>query len=297
MPRSVAPALAAAIALVLTSSSSPAQQVNDHLLVYKIRAAPALAVDYSMDLAAMAPELAALGCRVRSGSRTKHLLAPVDKRNVTPAPPNPEIRGQDLTADYLCYKLECPARDPAVRFVRRNQLASHSVAKVRARRICVPSQTSAPPTTVPTCGGDGASCAAGDACCDGLFCCEGIPVPPGQEFCGSVCPISDRERKENFAPVDPADVLGRLALLDITSWNYKTEGEGIRHLGPMAQDFRRAFRLGSSDEAIFLVDADGVALAAIQALNSEVESLRDQNANLRDNLESIEARLADVEAR
>lgn len=38
------------------------------------------------------------------------------------------------------------------------------------------------------------------------------------------------------------------------------------HLGPMAQDFYTAFHLGPDDKHITTVDADRVALAAIQAL-------------------------------
>ena len=169
---------------------------------------------------------------------------------MSPAPPNPEIGGQGLDTDYLCYKVECSVTEPAVRLTHRNQLLSHDVKKARVRRVCVPSQASAPPTTVPTCSQQGASCAAGETCCDGLFCCEGVPVPRGQEFCGAVCPISDREHKENFTPVDATEVLDKLAGLEITSWNYTAEGTRVRHLGPMAQDFKAAFGLEEPDELV-----------------------------------------------
>ncbi len=52
----------------------------------------------------------------------------------------------------------------------------------------------------------------------------------------------------------------------ILTWNYKTQDDSIRHLGPMAQDFRAAFELGEDEKHISTVDADGVALAAIQEL-------------------------------
>ena len=42
----------------------------------------------------------------------------------------------------------------------------------------------------------------------------------------------------------------------------------------MAQDFKASFDLGATDKAIFTVDADGVALAAIQALAAENKALR-----------------------
>ncbi len=49
---------------------------------------------------------------------------------------------------------------------------------------------------------------------------------------------------------------------------YKTQ-DGVRHMGPMAQDFHRAFGLGESRRYIDSVDADGVALAAIKGLAAE----------------------------
>jgi hypothetical protein len=88
---------------------------------------------------------------------------------------------------------------------------------------------------------------------------------------GSWSALSDRNAKENFAPVDGAEILRKLVALPIPSWNYKTQGEDVRHLGPAAQDFSAAFHLGESDKAISAVDADGVALAAIQALAQKFE--------------------------
>ena len=81
---------------------------------------------------------------------------------------------------------------------------------------------------------------------------------------------SDRALKEGFEPVDPCEVLAGLLRLPIERWSYK--GEPIRHLGPMAQDFAAAFGLGADDRHIFVGDAAGVALAAIQALHGLVQA-------------------------
>ena len=62
-------------------------------------------------------------------------------------------------------------------------------------------------------------------------------------------------------------VLEKLAAVPISTWNWRTEDAGIRHMGPMAQDFRAAFGLGPDDKHITTIDADGVALAAIQGLH------------------------------
>ena len=57
--------------------------------------------------------------------------------------------------------------------------------------------------------------------------------------------------------------------LPMAYWRYKTEEKGVRHLGPMAEDFHAAFGLGPDDQGIPLLDAGGVALAAIQGLKAE----------------------------
>ena len=61
-------------------------------------------------------------------------------------------------------------------------------------------------------------------------------------------------------------MLNALAAIPIQSWNYKTQDAAIRHLGPMAQDFQAAFHVGENNTTISTVDAQGVALAAIQGL-------------------------------
>jgi hypothetical protein len=83
-------------------------------------------------------------------------------------------------------------------------------------------------------------------------------------------PPSDRNLKENFAPVSPREVLDKVAALPISRWNFIGDVT-TPHVGPMAQDFHAAFGLGTDDKHIATVDADGVALAAIQGLNQKVE--------------------------
>ena len=100
---------------------------------------------------------------------------------------------------------------------------------------------------------------------------------------------SDRNSKENFAAIKPADVLARVAALPITEWKYKVEPDGTEHLGPMAQDFHAAFGLnGPDDKHIATVDEEGVALAAIQGLNQKLE---EKDAKISE----LEKRLAELE--
>lgn len=77
---------------------------------------------------------------------------------------------------------------------------------------------------------------------------------------------SDRHAKTNISSINPRSILEKLTAIPIQTWNYKSEPASIRHIGPMAQDFRAAFQLGVDDKGISNVDADGVALASIQAL-------------------------------
>ena len=99
---------------------------------------------------------------------------------------------------------------------------------------------------------------------------------------------SDRNAKQDFAPVNSRDVLAKVAAMPITQWSFKTD-TGTRHMGPMAQDFYQAFALGSDDHHIATVDEDGVALAAIQGLNQKLEEQSAENAALKQELNELKA--------
>ena len=117
---------------------------------------------------------------------------------------------------------------------------------------------------------------------------------------------SDVNRKHLFRTLSGEDVLTRLRSLPIRTWSYRVEDSSVRHLGPTAQDFRAAFGLGNDDKVIGTVDADGVALAGVQALErrtaqqqadlaaarAEIEKLRAENRDLAARLARIEALLA-----
>ncbi|MCC3156828.1 hypothetical protein LJ737_06250 [Hymenobacter sp. 15J16-1T3B] len=100
--------------------------------------------------------------------------------------------------------------------------------------------------------------------------------------------VSDRHKKHLFEAVSGEEVLRRLRQVPITRWSYKAETGNVRHLGPMAQDFRRAFGLGPDSVSIGSVDADGVALAGVQALDARTRALQAENAQLRARLAALE---------
>jgi hypothetical protein len=101
----------------------------------------------------------------------------------------------------------------------------------------------------------------------------GCNLPAGS---GVFSCTSDRNTKHELETVDGADVLRKIAALPITTWSFKTEKSGARHLGPMAQDFYRAFHLGTSSRSIGLTDLNGVNLAGVKALYQRSEQQEEQ---------------------
>lgn len=143
----------------------------------------------------------------------------------------------------------------------------------------------------------------------------GVQVASGA---GSWSSLSDRNVKSNIKSVNGLDILARLAAMPIATWNYNSQDAAIQHIGPMAQDSYAAFQVGEDDRHISTVDADGVALAAIQGLNqvvqerdaeiqklgSQVSSLESQNAELvsqnarqQTQLDAMQSRIAILEER
>jgi hypothetical protein len=156
---------------------------------------------------------------------------------------------------------------------------------------------------------DGGFCCGGACCSADQICCktegplESAPVcyqptadqPTCPMGCAPLC-ISDRSQKREIAPVDPLAILDTMSRLPISTWAYRNEPPGVRHMGPMAQDFKAAFGLGDTDRAYYSVDAHGVTIAAIQALHDlaqqqarRVELLEEENRRLERRVHSLEA--------
>jgi Chaperone of endosialidase/Stigma-specific protein, Stig1 len=165
-------------------------------------------------------------------------------------------------------------------------------------RSNVPSLTPAAPLgDVAAC--DAKSCCGSYCCSPGQICCalsanpQGIgcyTLQPGENSCPVGCPEcrSDRNLKRDVEAVDTLMVLEAVAQMPILKWSYTNDDPAVRHMGPMAQDFKLAFGLGDTDQAYYPIDAHGVAFAAIQALfertkeeESRIERLERLNAQLR----------------
>jgi FtsZ-binding cell division protein ZapB len=131
---------------------------------------------------------------------------------------------------------------------------------------------------------------------------------------------SSRAVKTNIDPVDPEDALAGVEEMEVTTWEYDNDGDGAgtTHIGPMAGDFHEAFDVGSSDEHINSINADGVAFAAIQGLSAKlderderiadleadneqkderIETLERENERLRERNTDLETRIAAIEDR
>ena len=112
--------------------------------------------------------------------------------------------------------------------------------------------------------------------------------------------VSDEHRKTDFRDLDGELVLRKLAAMPVREWRYTTQDAGIRHVGPTAQAFRAAFGLGESDVRIGSVDADGIALAGVKALDVRTQATNDalahQNDVLMREVADLRARLARLEA-
>ena len=110
---------------------------------------------------------------------------------------------------------------------------------------------------------------------------------------------SSKSFKENFGKVDVGAVLEKLVAMPIQTWFYKASHEEGQHMGPFAEDFAATFGLGKDEQHITTVDESGVALAAIQGLNTKVESenarLREHNAALQSRLDRVTERLDKLE--
>ena len=134
----------------------------------------------------------------------------------------------------------------------------------------------------------------------------GVQLSPGS---GSWSSASSRALKSDIEGVSGEAVLDRVIDLDISRWSYDSQ-DGVRHMGPMAEEFHETFGLGADEESISTVDADGVALGAIQGLaergerrdkkvasqEDRLETLEQENEALRERLAALEAQTEDTSA-
>lgn len=110
--------------------------------------------------------------------------------------------------------------------------------------------------------------------------------------------LSDRNSKENFEEVDGKALLDALSTIPVMRWNYITQDDHIKHIGPFSQDFYAAFGVGDDDLSISTIDPAGIALRAIQQLyetQKEIE-IKTEVIEQQDNrIQALESRLEHIE--
>lgn len=112
---------------------------------------------------------------------------------------------------------------------------------------------------------------------------------------------SSRSFKDRFTNLNIADVLGKIAGMDIKGWFYKQTNE--YHIGPVAEDFFNAFRTGdrnSENVNKYLSSSDvaGVTMVAVKELikqndeqKRELEKQHAEIETLKGELDAIKAML------
>jgi hypothetical protein len=107
---------------------------------------------------------------------------------------------------------------------------------------------------------------------------------------------SDRNIKENFIDVDNQSILAKICELPMTQWNYKSDVNKAKHIGPIAQDFYAIFGLGDDEKHVSTIDPAGVALAGIKALNEKIQDQQKQIDELMAELKQIAELRAEIKA-
>lgn len=131
----------------------------------------------------------------------------------------------------------------------------------------------------------------------------GVAVAAGG---GSWASISDKTLKENFKPVDKEDVLKKLCGIPAPEWQYISQRPDKkyndyesqpRHIGIMAQDFKKSFGYGEYDNRITQTDIDGVMTVAIQALEERTKKINELQNEMNELKERINKFLVEHETK
>jgi hypothetical protein len=107
---------------------------------------------------------------------------------------------------------------------------------------------------------------------------------------------SSKFTKQNFIMASGEDVLSKLRRIPVSSWNYISEGQQVRHIGPMAEDFYEAFRLGTGNTSIGVQDLAGVSLAAVKALDERTRQLDERTEELRKKSAEVDQLRAELDS-
>jgi hypothetical protein len=89
-------------------------------------------------------------------------------------------------------------------------------------------------------------------------------------------PTSDVNAKQDIEPVDGDEAMDALRKVPVSEWDYKDgQGDGGRHVGPMAQDVNAAMgeKAAPGGKKLDLITMNGMSMAAIKALDARLAKL------------------------
>ncbi len=125
-------------------------------------------------------------------------------------------------------------------------------------------------------------------------CAAGVYMNHGDSSWRSYC---SRDLKENFAPVDGEELLGKIRDLPVTQWNYKAVDPSVKFIGPVAEDFWDAFRLGGTDnKGISNFAIAGVNMAGVKALEKRTGDMKEEMAEMKGEIDRLRAEIASLRA-
>jgi len=110
---------------------------------------------------------------------------------------------------------------------------------------------------------------------------------------GSIFTASDKNLKENFEDIDLKTILKKITILEISTWNFKDNNSSLRHIGPMAQDFYRIFKVGIDDKHIAPMDMASVALVGVQALEQKLKEKDNELQSLKAEMRQLQKLVKD----
>jgi predicted phage tail protein len=118
--------------------------------------------------------------------------------------------------------------------------------------------------------------------------CYAMCVSGRINIVGGVTCVSDQNMKTDIQDIN---VLHTLRQMPITMWRFKDSKD--YHIGPMAQDFNKAFRLAHDWQTNLTVGGlDGIALKAVKEVDENVQKLEKDNAAIRLKLQKLECEMA-----
>jgi hypothetical protein len=102
---------------------------------------------------------------------------------------------------------------------------------------------------------------------------QGVKLEPND---GSWTSLSDRNAKSNLEEIKGETLINKVLNLPIYKYNYKYQNPSIKHIGVMAQDWKKAFDLGEDDNFIYDIDENGVCISLLKYLISESKKNKKQ---------------------